>query len=66
MNRIINAMRAASNRIASLAHAIAIELRRLNSARIDSARLAAMPRHERARVVKSALVEHHRHPNRCC
>jgi hypothetical protein len=62
----INPMRAIAIRIATIAHSIATELRRLNSARIDSARLAAMPRHERTRLVKSALVEHHRHPNRCC
>ncbi|MDO8433696.1 MAG: hypothetical protein Q7S58_14925 [Candidatus Binatus sp.] len=62
----MKSMRAAAIRIAMIVHAITAELRRLNSARIDSAQLASMPRLERTRLVKSALVEHHRHPNRCC
>jgi hypothetical protein len=62
----INSIRAASSRLATIARAVVAELRRLNSARIDETRLAAMTRSERARVVKSALGAHHRHPNRCC
>jgi len=52
--------------IYALAHEIALELRRLNSARMDSAMLASMPRRKRRRVVKAALREHHRDPRRCC
>jgi hypothetical protein len=62
----MNSIRIAIGRLAIIVHAIGAELRRLNNARIDSAGLAAMPRCDRARIVKSALVEHHRHPNHCC
>ncbi len=62
----MKSMRAAAIRIATIVHAITAELSRLNSARIDSARLSALSHRERARLVKSALIEHHRHPNRCC
>ncbi len=62
----IDSIRIATDRLAIIVHAMVAELRRLNSARIDSSHLAAMPHRERARLVKSALAEHHRHPNRCC
>ncbi len=52
--------------IAKVARAVAGEIQRLNSARLDSVLLARMPRRERSRLVKSALIEHHRNPNRCC
>jgi hypothetical protein len=52
--------------IYALARAIAIELRRLNSARMDSATLANMPPRARRRIVKAALREHHSDPHRCC
>ena len=64
--RFADRMRRAMNLIAKVARAIAGEMQRLNSARLDSALLVRMPRRERARLVKSALSEHHRHPNRCC
>jgi hypothetical protein len=53
-------------RLAVFARAIASELRRLNSARMDSAALASMPPRDRTRIVKAALREHHRDPGRCC
>jgi hypothetical protein len=52
--------------IYALAREIAIELRRLNSARMDSAILASMPPRNRRRIVKAALREHHKNPHRCC
>jgi len=52
--------------IHALAREIANELRRLNSARMDSATLANMPPRDRRRIVKAALREHHRDPHRCC
>lgn len=53
-------------RIAAVAREIAAELRRLNSARLNSAALGQLSRRDRARIVKAALAAHHRHPNRCC
>ena len=50
----------------TLARAIAIELRRLNSARMDSAALANMPPRDRRLIVKASLREHHRDSRRCC
>jgi hypothetical protein len=52
--------------IYALAREVAIELRRLNSARMDSATLANIPSRDRRRIVKAALREHHRNPTRCC
>jgi hypothetical protein len=52
--------------LAHLAGAIAIELRRLNRARIDSAALASMQPRERRKAVKAALAAHHRNSSRCC
>jgi hypothetical protein len=59
-------LRIATSRLKIFTRAIANELRRLNSARMDSATLARMPRRKRRRVVKAALREHHSDPRRCC
>jgi len=59
-------LRFATSRLAPFARAIASELRRLNSARMDSATLASLPPRDRRRIVKAALREHHRDPSRCC
>jgi len=68
--RVAERMRRAMNLIVKVARAVAGEMQseilRLNCARLDSAMLARTPRRERARLVKSALIDHHRHPNRCC
>ena len=64
--RLADQMLRAMNLVAKVVRGIAGEFQRLNSARLDSAVLARMTRRERARLVKSALSEHHRHPNRCC
>jgi hypothetical protein len=58
--------RLAISTFAQFVGAIAIELRRLNRARIDSARFAGMRPHERRTAVKAALAAHHRNNSRCC
>jgi hypothetical protein len=55
--------------LSGLAHfggAVVIELRRLNRARIDSARFARMRPRERRTAVKAALAAHHRKNSHCC
>jgi hypothetical protein len=64
--RFASRIRRAMNLVAKIARGVAGEIQRLNSARLDSAMLARMTRRERARLVKSTLSDHHRHPNRCC
>lgn len=56
----------ATAHLAHLIRTVNIEARRLNSARLDSATLASAAPRERRRMVKAALAEHHRMPNRCC
>jgi len=58
--------RLAISRLAHLVGAVAVELRRLNRARIDSARFASMRPRERPTAVKAALAAHHRNNSRCC
>jgi len=52
--------------LAQFVGAIAIELRRLNRARIDPAELASMRPRARRAAVKAALAAHHRNSARCC
>jgi hypothetical protein len=59
-------VRLAISTFANVAGAIAIEFRRLNRARIDSAALASMQPRERRKAVKAALAAHHRNSTRCC
>jgi hypothetical protein len=59
-------VRRAISTLAHVARVIAIELRRLNRARMDSAALASMPPRERRKAVKAALAAHHRNNSRCC
>ena len=65
-SRIALRVRLAISTLAHVAGAIAIELRRLNRARIDSAALASMQPRERRKAVKAALAAHHRNSSRCC
>jgi hypothetical protein len=58
--------RRAFSTIAQLMSAVAIELRRLNSARLDSSTLATMPPRDRRIAVKQALADHHSNNPRCC
>jgi hypothetical protein len=59
-------VRIATSRLKLFARAVASELRRLNSARMNPVSLASMPPRDRRRVVKAALREHHSDPRRCC
>jgi len=52
--------------LADVAGTIAIELRRLNRARMDSAELANLAPREQRIAVKAALAAHHRNSSRCC
>ena len=63
---IAKQLRKAIDRLAGFARAIASELHHLNSARMDSATLAKLPPRARTKIVKKALRDHHRNPNRCC
>jgi hypothetical protein len=65
-SRIAIRTRPAISRLVQFVRAIAIELRRLNRARIDSARFASMRPRERRTAVKAALAAHHRNNSRCC
>jgi hypothetical protein len=65
-SQIASSVRVAISRLAHVACAIAIELQRLNRARIDSAVLASMPPRERRKAVKAALAAHHRNSSHCC
>jgi hypothetical protein len=58
--------RRAISTLAQLTGAIALELRRLNSARLDSSTLASMGPRERRKAVKAALTKHHSNNPRCC
>jgi hypothetical protein len=65
-SRIAHRNRRAISTLAQITSAIAIELRRLNSARIDSSTLATMPPRDRRNAVKAALAKHHSNNPRCC
>jgi hypothetical protein len=65
-SRIARRTRRAISTLAQLTGAIAIEVRRLNSARIDSSTLASMPPRDRRNAVKAALADHHSNNPRCC
>ncbi|MFZ0680420.1 MAG: hypothetical protein WAN07_22195 [Candidatus Binatus sp.] len=65
-SRIVSRVRLAISTLANVTGAIAIELRRLNRARIDSAALVSMQPRERRKAVKAALAAHHRNRSRCC
>jgi hypothetical protein len=65
-SRIASGIRLAISTLAHVTGAIAIELGRLNRARMDSAALAKMPPRERRKAVKAALAAHHRNSSRCC
>jgi hypothetical protein len=65
-SRIARRTRRAISTLAQLTGAITIELRRLNSARIDSSTLASMPPRDRRNAVKAALADHHSNNPRCC
>jgi hypothetical protein len=63
---ITRRVRLASSALAQVVGAIAIELRRLNRARLDSARFSALAPRDRRKAVKAALAEHHSKSSRCC
>ena len=65
-SRIAIRARHALSTLAQIVGAIAIELRRLNRARLVPGELASMRPRERRRAVRAALVEHHRDRARCC
>jgi hypothetical protein len=65
-SRILHRVQLASTRLAQLADAIAIELRRLNRARIDQSAFSTMAPTARRRAVKAALTAHHSEKPRCC
>jgi hypothetical protein len=64
--RIVSSVRVTILTIRHLADVIAIELRRLNRARMDSAVLASMLPRDQRKAVKAALAAHHRNRSRCC
>jgi hypothetical protein len=66
ISRIARRTRRAISTLAQLTSAIAIELRRLNSARLDSSTLASMHPRDRHKAVKAALAEHLSNRPRCC
>jgi hypothetical protein len=59
-------LRALFRKLAHLIRVVVNEIQYLNNARMDRGVLSAMTRRERRAVVKAALSDHHRHPNRCC
>ncbi|HKN02012.1 MAG TPA: hypothetical protein VJX23_15960 [Candidatus Binataceae bacterium] len=63
---IARSARLAISVLADVAGTIAIELRRLNRARMDSAELANLAPREQRIAVKAALAAHHRNSSRCC
>jgi hypothetical protein len=65
-SRITHIIRLAISMLAQLTSAIAIELKRLNSARIDSSTLSRMQPRDRRQAVKAALAKHHSNNPRCC
>jgi hypothetical protein len=65
-SRIAHRTRRAISTLAQLTGAIALELRRLNSARLDSSTLASMHPRDRRQAVKAALADHHSNSPRCC
>jgi hypothetical protein len=65
-SRITHIIRLAISTLAQLTGAVAIELRRLNSARLDSSALASMPPRDQRKAVKAALTKHHSNNPRCC
>jgi hypothetical protein len=65
-SRIARRTRRAISTLAQLTSAIALELRRLNSARIDSSTLARMHPRDQRKAVKAALAKHHSNNPRCC
>ena len=65
-SRIAHRTRRAISMLAQLTGAIAIELKRLNSARLDSSTLANMQPRDRRIAVKQALAKHHSNNPRCC
>jgi hypothetical protein len=65
-SRITFRVRVAISALAHVVGTIAIELRRLNAARMDSAELASLLPRDRRDAVKAALAEHHRNASRCC
>jgi hypothetical protein len=65
-SRITRRVQLASSTIAQIAGAIALELRRLNHARIDSDKFSTLTRRDRRRAVKAALAKHHSNTPRCC
>ena len=65
-SRIASSVRLAITTFADAAGAIAIELRRLNRARIDSTEFSKLPPRSRRNAVKAALAAHHRNRSRCC
>jgi hypothetical protein len=58
--------RLAAPTLAQLIGAVATELRRLNTGRLDSTELASMTPRDRRNAVKAALAAHHRNTSRCC
>ena len=66
ISRICRRARRAISILAQLTGAIAIELRRLNSARLDSSTLSRMHPRDRPKAVKAALADHHSNRPRCC
>jgi len=66
ISRIAHRTRRAIAMLAQLTSAIIIELRRLNSARIDSSTLSRMQPRDRRIAVKQALAKHHSNNPRCC
>jgi len=65
-SRINRRVQLASSTIAQVVGAIAIELRRLNHARIDSDKFSKLAPRDRRRAVKAALADHHSNTPRCC
>ena len=65
-SRVIRRVQHAGTKLAQLADAIAIELRRLNRARIEPATFSIMAPPARRKAVKAALMAHHSEKPRCC
>jgi len=52
--------------LGTLSHELAMELRRLNSARIGREELSSLAPRNRVLAVKAALAAHHKGSARCC
>jgi hypothetical protein len=64
--RLLRMLSGCVHSVVEVSQEMAIELRRLNSARLGEDELSRLAPRERARAVKAALDAHHAGISRCC